>query len=173
MKAFYILILLVFLTSCGTEVSTEDITVSPDVVQETRMEIDQETEILPDTQEVVDELINEVNTVPLGEEDNLEVDTPSEIESPKTEKISSSKVVELSTTYNNPKMEVVMNIEYTVDEDNKISEISVTSPNYGWMPEFNTGVQGVIGMTVDEATEYVVAWSSLTTPAFQAVLKNG
>ena len=179
MKAFYTLIALMFLASCGAEAPAKDIVATPDVVQETVADIDQATEALPDTQEVVDDLIEEVNSVPLTEEDTIEEVIPEEIEEAwetedrATEEQAATKVVELSTTYNNPKMEVVMNIEYSVDSDDKISEISVTSPNYGGMPEFNTWAQGVIGMTVEEASEYVVAGSSLTTPAFQAALKNG
>ncbi len=30
-----------------------------------------------------------------------------------------------------------MNIEYSLDSEDKISEISVTSPNYPGMPDFN------------------------------------
>ena len=69
-------------------------------------------------------------------------------------------------------MEVQMNIEYELDSDDKISSISVTSPNYKGMPQFNSGVQAVVGMSVQEASEYYVSGSSLTTPAFQAALKK-
>ncbi len=181
MKAFYSLVLLIFLTSCSSEAPVVG-TLNPITpVQEVVTEIDETVEALPevapDTQEIVDTLIEEVNSVPLSESDDKDENvTPTWSDDLKEEEqVGStfpSKVVELETTYNNPKMEVMMNIEYSLDSDDKISEISVTSKNYPGMPDFNTWIQAVVWMTVEEASEYVVSGSSLTTPAFQGALKE-
>lgn len=158
MKTFYSLVLLVFLVSCWTEAPIDQNPETSNVQQEVAAEIDQTVESLPDPKQEVDELLEQVDEI--AEED----DSSSQVQS--------SEVVELSTTYTNPAMEVVMNIEYSLDSEDKISEISVTSPNYPGMPDFNAWVQPVVGMTVQEASEYVVSGSSLTTPVFQEALKN-
>jgi len=88
-----------------------------------------------------------------------------------TEK-AEGKVVELSTKYISPKTEVIMNISYTLDENDAFSRIEVTSPNYTHMPKFNNGIQNVIGLTITEATGYNVAGSTLGSVAFSKVLKD-
>ena len=208
MKAFYTLVLLLFLASCsGSEVPVENPTVADVSVQETVDDIEtatselteenteveivpepesRETESTPETVEVSEsQSFDEWNpdvweaspeSTSSEAEDTAEAGEVSESnpEASSDEQAAvSPKVVELSTTYNNPKMEVVMDIEYSVAEDGTISEISVTSPNYWWMPEFNTWIQAVVWMTVSEASQYNVSWSSLTTPAFQSAMKNG
>ena len=87
------------------------------------------------------------------------------------EEKSEGNVVELSTTYISPKTEVIMNVNYTLDENEKFSKIEVTSPNYTHMSKFNNGIQNVIWMTIEEASEYNVAWSTLGWAAFYKVLK--
>ncbi len=82
------------------------------------------------------------------------------------------KVVELETTYISPKTEVIMNISYTLDENDKLSKLEVTSPNYTHMPKFHNGLQNTIGMTLEEAAEYHVSGSSLSSVAFKNVLKS-
>lgn len=179
MKAFYVLLALIFLTSCGAEVASDPIELSNEVVEQTVEEIDEAISELP------------VEVTDIIEEDTSDNRVEEEISKPEEDVIQpevewkdeetivvdeqaavSPKVVELSAKYNNPAMEVVMNIEYTLDSENNISDISVTSPNYKGMPEFNAWAQGVLGMTVGEASEYYVSGSSLTTPAFQKALKN-
>lgn len=124
--------------------------------------------------EVSSEIDAELETMEKEESAPVQ-DTESEVIEPiieeESNEVSSSELIELSTTYNNPKMEVVMNIAIDVNDD-VIESISVTSPNYRGMPEFNTGVQAVVGMTVAQASEYFVSGSSLTTPAFHAALKT-
>ena len=132
MKAFYTLILLVFLASCGSETVTEDSAMqTPDVVQETVVEIDDSVEALPDTEEV------NTDSSPSTGVESIEDEV---VEEEATEE-QAEEVVELSTTYNNPKMEVIMDIEYNVDSEGKITEISLTSPNYDDMPKWNDRVQ--------------------------------
>ncbi|MDA9129218.1 hypothetical protein N9J72_01955 [Candidatus Gracilibacteria bacterium] len=179
MKAFFTLAVLVFLVGCTAEApgNTETDVNQEQVVQD----MDQETELLPDSDELIDDLINDVSEV-IEDEGSIDTETPDatdETQVDDAEEIdetaqesTESEVVELSTTYNNPKMEVVMDIEYNLDSEGKITEIEVTSPNYDGMPDFNSGVQPVVGMTVSEASEYYVSGSSLTTPAFQAALKE-
>ena len=122
MKTFYTLVLLMFLVSCGTEnVVDESSTSNIPATEQVAQGIDEATANLPEEDIVVE-----------AEEASTEDGNPDE------QAAASSEVVELSTTYNNPKMEVVMNIEYDLADDGTISEISVTSPNYGGMPEFNS-----------------------------------
>lgn len=190
MKAFYTLILLVFLASCGNwETPVVETSTTPTPVQEVTAEIDEASQALPQVEEVIDttdaqettldndaeapaleaEKIEEAET----EEESTEASAPEEANTQEVTEEVSTKTVELSTTYNNPKIEVIMDIALDVDDEGKISQISVTSPNYQGMPEFNKGVQWVIGLTLEEASEYVVSGSSLTTPAFQSALKQG
>lgn len=186
MKAFCVLISLIFLASCGSEVITEEVN-SPDIsaVEQTVDNIEEVIDVLPeedieltsDENTTLDD-VPEEDTAVAPETDSSELPELDTIAEPEPEESSrdqawvSPKVVELSTTYQNPKMEVIMDIEYAVAEDGTISEISVTSPNYQGMPEFNTWVQAVVWMTVAEASDYVVSGSSLTTPAYQAAMKN-
>lgn len=88
------------------------------------------------------------------------------------EEVAEWKVQELSTTYISPKTEVIMNVAYTLDENEKFSKIEVTSPNYDHMSKFNNGIQSVIWMTIEEAAEVNVTWSTLGSVAFSKVLKN-
>ena len=154
MKTFFILLSLAFLASCTAEAPSDEVSATPEVTvqEQTLSDIDEATANLPDTQEVVDELLSEVDEIANDE--------------------SEATVVELSTTYRNPTMEVIMDIEYSLDTEGKISEISLTSPNFEWISRYNDGVQPVIWMTVEQASEYVISGSSYATPAFQAALKE-
>ena len=89
-----------------------------------------------------------------------------------SDEVSSGQMIELSTTYTNPAMEAVMNIALEVDENNTVTSIEVTSPNYQGMPQFNAGAQWVIGLSLEEASEFYVSGSSLASPAFQKALKS-
>jgi hypothetical protein len=40
------------------------------------------------------------------------------------------------------------------------------------MGKYNTDVQAVIGMSVEQASEYYISGSSLFTPAFQKAMKS-
>jgi len=185
MKAFYVLLLLVFLASCSAKDITPAEQTSSDIdtaVEEIADELDvliQEESPSEDAQESAEEPSDHSHDGDDHDHDHddiweeVQVSDPQEEISEPEQAFVQPKVVELSTTYNNPAMEVQMNIEYELDSDDKITSISVTSPNYKGMPQFNSGVQAVVGMSVQEASEYYVSGSSLTTPAFQAALKNG
>ncbi len=193
MKAFYALLLLVFLASCGTPV-TPDAPKEPVVPSEPQEEVQEDVpaEIDAEAEKIIEELIKIWEESSEG--DSTEQEAPVEAQEPvgsssetvepeqveiQEEEVQEpntaveSKVVELATSYTNPAGNVDMNISYSLDDSGKISEISVTSPNYKWMVWFNKNAQAVIGMTVEQASEYYVSGSSLTTPAFQKALKNG
>lgn len=161
MKIFYSTLLLVLLASCGDATPEQTLDTPepiPPAVETTTQEIDAATEAMDDIQESSEQV---------SEEEIVVAPTPVA-----EEEVQADTLIELSTTYNNPKIEVVMDIDMTVDENDIIQSISVTSPNYSGMPEFNSGIQAVVGMSVEEASEYYVSGSSLTTPAFQEALKN-
>jgi hypothetical protein len=146
MKAFYIVLLLVFITSCGSNAIIED--VPEEVTIKTTQELDEAIQELPE------EIIEEWNRW------NQDTKIASE-----------SKVVELSTKYVNPAWEVDVNIEYKLAADYTIASISVTSPNYAGMNRYNNTLQDVIWMSIQEASEYYISGSSLFTPVFQKAMK--
>ena len=156
MKTFFTLVLLVFLVWCTAEApeGTQPNMNQTQVIQE----MNQETELLPSSEDLIDDLINDVNEV-IENEDTMNSETTID-------------KVELSTTYQNPVMEVIMDIEYDLDEEGKITEISLTSPNFDGIWRYNDWVQGTVGLTVEEASQYVISGSSYATPAFQAALKE-
>jgi len=162
MKVFSIVLLFLFLTSCGSNVTTD----SNSAVQKTQEDVYIATASLPET----------VEQVPVEEEVESHEDTQEieivEVDVPDVQEATIPKVIELSTTYNNPKIEVVMDIDIELDANDRIAAISVTSPNYGGMPKFDDKVQGTIGMTLEEASDFHASGSSLGTAAFQKVLKN-
>lgn len=181
MKIFYTTLLVVLLASCSEATPQESTQTAED-------------QTIPAIETTIDDIDTAIESIELSEEETIpeteEQDTPTttiqteetqevsvETEEPQEEEVveetvPSEKLIELSTKYNNPKIEVLMDIDMTVDNNDIIQSISVTSPNYQGMPEFNSGIQAVVGMSVDEASEYYVSGSSLTTPAFQAALKN-
>ena len=111
-----------------------------------------------------DETLNETEADDVDDEKIDEVSTTWE-----------SNVVELSTTYVSPKWEVPMDVTYTLDSDNKITEISASTVEVAHekhVINLNNGIQSVIGMTVEDASEYSVSGSSLATAAFQEVMKG-
>lgn len=201
MKAFYILVLLVFLASCGTPTAPNDpvspeapVSDSSEVEEEVSAELDEEEKkIIEDLISVGDETEDSESETEVMEKveesddisetmekeetsrEQQEVEASEEEPTQETpvveEQAAAPKVVQLATTYNNPKWEVDMNISYTLGSDGKISQISVTSPNYSGMTQVNSKVQAVIGMSVKEASDFYISGSSLATPAFQKALK--
>lgn len=158
MKAFYVLLLLVFLASCGSEV-VENPELDVPVIEGPAIEAPiVEAPAIEEINEALDELPEEV--IDLMEENS---DTSAEVED--------SKIVKLETPYINPKGEVDMMIEYTLNSENKIETIDVSATSYD-LSDFNASIQAVIGMSVEEASEYYVSGSSLTTAAYQAALQN-
>lgn len=86
---------------------------------------------------------------------------------------NNSKTEKLSTVYDNDKVSVEMDVEYTLDSEWKISAINISASNYD-LSEFNDNAQGVlIGKTLDQASEVTaISGSSLTTTAFTNLLKE-
>ena len=223
MKAFHVLFLLVFLTSCGANTATQVINEATDTPV-----ANVEQDVPTETEEVSDSEPDAEPDAPVESEDTDEIDAPLEdsdadapaedggqdapaetanaidaeleaIEAEEVEvqeaevveetapeapqaaepiteevsdEVSSGQMIELSTTYTNPAMEAVMNITLEVDDNNAITSVEVTSPNYQGMPQFNAGVQWVIGLSLEEASEFYVSGSSLASPAFQKALKS-
>lgn len=179
MKTFYALALVVFLASCGENnivTTSQTNPIAQTSVEQTSQDITEALASIPE------EVKPEQNGRPLDENGKPErkgggwkqpipdsVYKGGEIT---TEEYDEWKVVELSTTYISPKTEVIMNISYILDENNTFSKIEVTSPNYTHMPKFHNGVQDLIGSTVEDAIKFNVSGSSLSTVAFQKVLKN-
>lgn len=143
MKAFYVVLLLVFLASCGSEVNVE--TPSDPVVQETTQEMNDALAELPE---------------------EIEVSTDTSVQ-----QWDDAKIVQLAAPYTNPKWPVDMQIEYSLDEQGNIESINVFATSYD-LTNFNQSIQSVIGMSVEEASDYYVSGSSLTTPAYQEALKS-
>lgn len=199
MKAFYAIFLLVFLASCGANTVTqvvnettdtpvaEEVTVN--VEEDIDLEISDEDEPLepsnedeplePSDDDVILETSSEIdaeldamaNEDKMMEEVETEVETETDPE-PQPIEVSSSQMIELSTTYTNPAMQAVMDIALEINANNVIESIEVTSPNYKGMVTFNQAVQAVVGMSVSEASEFYVSGSSLASPAFQKALKG-
>ncbi len=172
--------LLVFLASCGSDTISQTTTKTTETqvaVEQTQKAIEEATAQLPESTEVdVEEILEEIVDLPQEADTTVEIqseDEPQPVAVVEKE-TKGSKLIELSTTYDNPKIEVVLDLDIEVDENNVIQSIDITSPNYKHkrMTEFNTKIQNVIGLTLDEASDYNVSGSSLLTSAFQAVLKK-
>lgn len=82
-----------------------------------------------------------------------------------------SEVEVLDAAYTNPKWPVDMEIEYTLDVNGTIESIDVTATTYD-VSKFNTAVQDVVGMTLEEASSTYVSGSSLTSSAFNNAIKE-
>ncbi len=82
-----------------------------------------------------------------------------------------TELVSVDATYTNPKWNVDMLIEYTLDADGKITDISTSATTYD-LSKFNTKINTVVGKTVEEASEMYFSGSSLTTEAFQKAMKT-
>lgn len=141
MKAFYVIFLLVFLASCGSEAIVSE---SPNVEQS--------------QQETLEELDSEIES--LSSDDDVE-----------NEAVSESSVVILDAGYTNPKGPVDMVIEYELSDDSKVESIEVSASSYD-LSTFNSEIQSVVWMTLEEASEVYVSGSSLTTAAFSSAIKE-
>ncbi len=120
--------------------------------------------------EVADQIDAELETMEKEEVESTESLEP--VSEQQSDEVSSGEMIEISTTYTNPAMEAIMNIAIEVNDENIIESIAITSPNYKWMPQFNTWVQGLVGKSLEEASEFYVSGSSLASPAFQAAIKG-
>ncbi len=172
MKSFFAILLIVFLASCGSQTSINQEKNPPEILTPSEENLAREYEeqesddqtwdsMSPETQEAIDSVVSDL------------INTESSI--PPRQELTEEfipQTIEKTTSYNNPKWKVDMNISYVLWEDGTIQSLSVTSPNYRGMKNFNKQVQAVIGMTEQEASEFYVSGSSLTNPAFQAAMKQ-
>lgn len=109
---------------------------------------------------VVDETTMEVNEDINSEMENLDEEVMQEEEN----------VVLIEANYNNPNGLVDMTIEYTLNGEEEITSIEVKATTYD-VTDFNTEVQKLVGMTIEEAQNAEISGWSLTTEAFKEALK--
>lgn len=110
---------------------------------------------------------------PVIEETTDDIDAAlEEIDDNTSDESTAKDLIEISTTYTNPATEAIMNIALEVDDNNTITSIEVTSPNYKGMRQFNSAAQAVVGKSLQEASEFYVSGSSLASPAFQKAIKS-
>ena len=141
MKFVYAVMLLVFLASC-TKTPVE----TP-VLDETPAPVAQE--------EQVDEaLVNDI----VSEVENLGTTAENE-------------VITLDGSYTNPKGNVDMKIDYSVDANGVIQTMNVSATTYN-LEDFNTAAQELVGKTLSDAENFYVAGGSLTSDAFTTAIKN-
>jgi len=121
-------------------------------------------------EKVVEELDDVINDN-IDNEVMNDIDSEMEaIEENKEVVVETNNVIKLETKYNNPQQEVEMEISYSLNTEWKIETINVTSNNWD-LSDFNNGVQVVVWMTLEEASEASVAGASLTSAAFKSALK--
>lgn len=157
MKYFAIIFLMVFLASCGVDNENKDDIINDEekIIESTLWELNDEIAAIEN--DVVEASIEDIKSW-----ENEIIEQP----------VAQNKVIKLQTKYNNPQQEVLLDIEYSLDSDNKIATISAVSPNYDGVDYFNANVQVLIGKTLAEAVDAEVTGGSLTTPAFKQALKS-
>ena len=164
MKYIYMLMVVLVLASCvkNTEIEVENNidNIKTENEQVEDKELEEVIEELDDVmnEDVEDEVINDIDSEIEAIEENNEV------------VVETNKVIKLETKYSNPKQEVEMEISYSLNTEWKIETINVTSSNWD-LSDFNNGVQVVVWMTLEEASEASVAGASLTSAAFKSALK--
>lgn len=82
-----------------------------------------------------------------------------------------SNIEKITTKYNNPKGEVTINVEYSLDSDGKIETIATTS-DYDGNADLTNNVQVVVWKTIQEAIDTDISGGSLTNAAFKNALKT-
>lgn len=160
MKFASFLLLLVLLASCGAEQTIVKDTPQPtttEVVEETNNQIATELESL-DTSE---------NTEALSLKEETETQWPNGINNNDQE--VNTEVTKVQAVYKNPKQEVYIDMEYTLNDDGKIASIQMTDSNYNqqWLDE---NLQILVGKSIDEIDDTYIAGWSLTIPAVKKAL---
>lgn len=177
MKFLPFALLLVLLASCGADKTEENVTENSGtqqaITEEVWTEIDEsldemnmdETSMTDETtpmeEEVLaDETLGETEEVMIIQESESEVQTVA------------NEVVELTTSYRNPKGNVDMNISYSVDENDIITAISVQSDDYD-LSDMNQSLQNdYLGLHISTAADYYKAGSSLSSEAFRDAVRE-
>jgi len=83
----------------------------------------------------------------------------------------SSEIVTLDAWYTNPKGPVDMQVSYALNSAGTIETISVSATTYD-VSGFNSQIQSVVGMSLEEASDTYISGSSLTSAAFNNALKD-
>ena len=106
--------------------------------------------------------------------DTDETQMQEEIDNLEMSEEDMSKVETINYSYTNPAQEVNMKIEYSLDENNTIQTLDITSDNWDKLGDFNTAAkEKLVGMTLEQASEVgVISGSSLTTEAFKEAIKT-
>lgn len=141
MKFLYAVMLLVFLASC-----TKTPVVTPTETP-TTPEVTQET---PVDEALVDDIVSEIEELGVTAE---------------------NEIITLDGAYKNPKGDVDMKIDYSVDASGVIQSINVSATTYD-LTQFNTSAQELVGKTLTDAESFYVAGGSLTSDAFTTAIKN-
>jgi len=152
MKKIYILAGLLFLASCGQA-----------EIQET---VQNEVPATPET--VVEEVLDEV--IETTEDETPSEEINAEVEALETAVEDTTKTVTVDASYTNPKGNVDMMLDYTLDSEGKIETIGVSATTYD-VANFNDEIQTLVGSTISEAAEYT-SGSSLTGEAFKKAVKT-
>lgn len=130
MKYLFIITALMLLASCSNSTTQTQQDAKVQTQQEISTfsdELPESTKTLETTETSVEENISNDDVIESEiQEGENETTLPEVSKSAPAE----SRVVELSTTYNNPKMKVEMDIDITLSAEGKIEAISVTSSNY-------------------------------------------
>lgn len=179
MKVFYAVFLLVFLASC-TGANVEE---NSNSETDTSANTQQEQQVMDDSideDESSDDMMDDENEAMKTEEgevmegdENMEDDMADDIDEDTAmlEETASNQVMVLDATYNNPKAEVDMMINLSVDENDVIESIEVSATTYD-LSDFNAAAQELLGQNISQAEEFYVAGGSLTSDAFTTAIKN-
>lgn len=164
MKKFYVIMLLVFLSSCGTNNSQE-----PTAPEETEQNQVQEQPEDLSGQGQWDQSYEDM----MAQEDEVASETAQDIEDEmdSMEESPENEVMTLDANYNNPNGEVDMKVNLELSQDDTIESIEVTATTYD-VTDFNDAAQDLIGKDVAEAEEFYASGSSLTSDAFTKAIKN-
>ena len=149
-KYFSLLMLLVFLASCGTSVSD---TQTPDTSLSTN-----ETEV----DDITQDLLNQIENT-MEEEENMLKDESAVSEE--------NQVSILDAWYSNPQWPVNMVVNYSADARDTITSIEVSANNWD-LSDFNAAAQSLVGQNISEWKNLYVAWASLTSASFNQAIKN-
>jgi hypothetical protein len=196
MKQFISLgMLLVVLSSCGTEtVVVEDaIEVPTEAIEQTVSDIDTELANLEsgDVESSSDEdldvtvdadsiVIDDGDSTVTISEDGTEVtgnaviisDLRSDDDSEGEVQEATSKVTKVQAKYNNTQQDVVLDIEYSLDDEGNISTIEITDTNgYDlWRNFSNDNLDVLIGKSLDEVDDTYISGGTWTVPAIKNAL---
>jgi len=187
MRHFYIVFLLVFLASCSEgaiESSSQAPSEIPSIVEQKVDERnipnasdDTNSWDIPEQDDEGDEVeIQEVEAVVETSQDiseNLNAQVASDIDTEVEilEETVSNQLITLDASYNNPKGNVDMVINYEVDKNGMIESIWASATTYD-LSRFNSSIQSLVWKSISEAEDHYTAGSSLTSEAFTRAIKN-